>query len=141
MTTRRQNQRQKNWQGMNWLRPEKRLAIYLRDGMACAYCGATVEDGAKLTLDHLDCCCAGGTNGADNLVTACHRCNSSRGKRSIGEFAGALATYLGHGAIAADIEAHVADCASRPIDRTAAKSLIARRGGFSAAVLAAGESA
>lgn len=31
--------RKENWQGMNWCRPATRLAIYLRDGMACTYCG------------------------------------------------------------------------------------------------------
>ncbi|KKK72946.1 hypothetical protein LCGC14_2898780, partial [marine sediment metagenome] len=41
------SRKEKN-QGMNWIRPEKRLAIYLRDGLACCYCGATVEDGTKL---------------------------------------------------------------------------------------------
>jgi 5-methylcytosine-specific restriction endonuclease McrA len=41
------------WQGMNWIRQEKRLAIYLRDGLACGYCGDSVENGAKLSLDHL----------------------------------------------------------------------------------------
>lgn len=35
----------KRTQGMNWIRKDKRLAIYMRDGMACVYCG--------LTLDHL----------------------------------------------------------------------------------------
>ena len=60
-------------QGMNWIRKEKRLAIYLRDGLACCFCGEGVEDGAKLTLDHLTPHSHGGTNGAENLATACHR--------------------------------------------------------------------
>ena len=42
-----------DWQGMNWIRQDKRLAIYLRDGLACAYCGHSVESGASLSLDHL----------------------------------------------------------------------------------------
>ena len=71
---------------MNWIRKEKRLAIYLRDGLACAYCGESVEDGAKLTLDHLKAHNHGGSNDADNLVTCCHRCNSARGKRSWRKF-------------------------------------------------------
>ena len=48
------------YQGMNWLRPEKRLAIYIRDGLACAYCGEGIEDGATLTLDHLIPTCKAG---------------------------------------------------------------------------------
>src|SRR5438128_11454104 len=42
----RESRKVKN-QGMNWIRPEKRLALYLRDGLACCYCGEAVEDGAK----------------------------------------------------------------------------------------------
>ena len=41
------------YQGANWVRREKRLALYLRDGLACVYCGEGVEDGVVLTLDHL----------------------------------------------------------------------------------------
>lgn len=36
--------RNANWQGMNWIRQEKRYAIYLRDGLACVWCKATIED-------------------------------------------------------------------------------------------------
>lgn len=65
-------------QGSKWIRPEKRVAIYLRDGLCCAYCGATQESGALLTLDHVLACELGGTNEATNLVTACLSCNSSK---------------------------------------------------------------
>ena len=34
-------------------RPEKRLAIYLRDDMACIYCGIGIEEAGTLTLDHV----------------------------------------------------------------------------------------
>lgn len=70
-------------QGSKWIRPNKRLAIYLRDGLACAFCGDTVEDGAILTLDHLTACELGGTNDASNLVTCCLSCNSSKQDRTI----------------------------------------------------------
>ena len=39
--------------GGKWIRPDKRLALYLRDGMACCWCGASVEEGEHLTLDHV----------------------------------------------------------------------------------------
>lgn len=65
-------------QGSKWIRPERRLAIYARDGFCCAYCGMTAEEGAQLTLDHLLACELGGTNEASNLVTACLSCNSSK---------------------------------------------------------------
>ena len=75
------------WQGMNWCRPATRLAIYLRDGMACVWCGAGAEDAARLTLDHLRPHTHGGTNVPTNLVTACVTCNSARGAQSVSAFA------------------------------------------------------
>lgn len=84
-------------QGSNWIRKDKRIAIYLRDGMVCVYCGAGVcceslemVEGAEFwdrwdfltktffTLDHVVPCEAGGGNQASNLVTACLSCNSSK---------------------------------------------------------------
>ena len=124
-------ERDKNWNGQNWIRPEKRLAIYLRDGLACAYCGASVEDGAQMTLDHLRPHARGGENHETNLVTACKRCNCSRGKRSVRAFARATAEYLNHGATCEEIERHVRNCARRALPKGEAKKLIARRGSVS----------
>ena len=125
------------WQGMNWIRQEKRLAIYLRDGLACAWCGDSVENGASLTLDHVIPHSNGGRNHESNLVTACERCNKSRGVRNIREFAQAVSMYLNHGVTSEQIEQHVTDCSSRDlkIHKFEAKTLIARRGS-SALVLA-----
>ena len=120
-------------QGMNWIRPEKRLAIYLRDGLACCYCGDTVEDG-KLTLDHLRPYASNGSNAPTNLVTCCAKCNSSRGKRSWKLFAGKVAAYLNHGVTATAIVQHVETTRRRSLDVAAAKTLIGRRGGFTAAL-------
>lgn len=80
--------------GSKWIRPEKRLAIYLRDGFRCVYCdrdlhGAPAE---SVTLDHLDGVHAPGHHGARNLVTACRACNSSRGARRWRAFATPEAT-------------------------------------------------
>lgn len=75
------NRAQRN-QGMNWIRQEKRLAIYLRDGEACTYCGATSATDI-MTLDHLLPHVAGGTNRESNLVTCCKTCNSSRGDMAL----------------------------------------------------------
>ena len=74
------------YQGMNWIRQEKRLAIYIRDGMACAYCGADAET-SQLTLDHVKPFSQGGSNGTNNLITACLICNSRRGTARLCEFA------------------------------------------------------
>jgi hypothetical protein len=126
--------RKANWQGQNWVRPSTRLAIYLRDGLACAYCGAGVEDGAKLTLDHLKPHSKGGTNAPENLVTCCHKCNCSRGDRSVAVFARAVASYVNHGVKAEQIIAHVRATARRALPRAEARALLARRGTVAAVV-------
>ena len=76
--------------GGKWIRADKRLAIYLRDGLACVYCGRGIEgDGfGCLTLDHVRPSSHGGSNDARNLVTACRRCNSRRGVQTVRVFAG-----------------------------------------------------
>ncbi len=119
-----------NWQGMNWIRQDKRLAIYLRDGCACAWCGAKVEDGAQLTLDHIQPHSLGGSNAEGNLVTSCKRCNDSRGARSVSVFAKAVAAYVNHGVQPQAIEDHILACVARPLKayRAEAQALMARRG-------------
>jgi len=132
------SERAKKNQGMNWIAPPKRLALYLRDGLACCYCGATLEDGCRLTLDHLIPHSLGGGNDTTNLVTACLICNSSRGARSVKQFAKKAAAYLNHGITTRQILAHIRATTRRPFDIAAAKDLIARRGGFSAALRSQG---
>jgi hypothetical protein len=123
---------------MNFVRPEKRIAFYLRDGLACAYCGSGIEDGAKLTLDHLAPHSQGGSNAATNLVTACHKCNSSRGARDWRAFAETVAAYLNHGITAEAIINHIETTIQRPLDVPAAKAILANRGGFTAAMQSLG---
>ena len=77
-----------NRNGGKWIRPEKRLAIYIRDGLACVYCSRSGvrEAGqlpARLTLDHLHPRALGGTNHESNLITACRDCNNARHKRAL----------------------------------------------------------
>ncbi len=115
-------------QGMNWISQHKRLAIYMRDGLACAYCGSSVEEGTQLTLDHLTPYSFGGSNHETNLVTCCQKCNSSRGNRDVESFANATAGYLNHGLQGSDILAHIADCTRRKLDTKSAKELVERRG-------------
>jgi len=123
-----------DWQGANWIRRDKRLAIYLRDGCCCAYCGATIEDGAQLTLDHITPHADGGTNRAANLVTCCRRCNTARGVRRVEDFAAATAAYLNHGITAEQILAHIEDCRNRELPRAEARAIIARRPTWTAAL-------
>lgn len=135
-TAKQAGSRNENWLGMNWIRQEKRLAIYLRDGCACAYCGASVEQGAQLSLDHLKPHSKGGSNEATNLVTCCSRCNSSRGNRTVAAFARVTAAYLNNAAKAEDIASHVRKCAKRSLPITEAKVMIERRGSCAAALSA-----
>jgi hypothetical protein len=68
-----------NAAGTKWIRPEKRIRIYARDGWRCLWCGrARHELDEPLTLDHFLSRDAGGSNDASNLLTACFPCNSKR---------------------------------------------------------------
>ncbi len=111
---------------------EKRLALYLRDGMACAWCGAGIEEGAaRLTLDHLVPYSQGGSNEATNLVTCCTLCNSRHPDRNIADFATGVAAYLG---LDPDtILAHIDATRMRTYDTRRAKEIIRQRGGWAAA--------
>ena len=73
-----------------WIRPEKRLAIYLRDSFRCVYCCSDLHsaDPSDITLDHLVPKVDGGTNKETNLVTACRGCNCSRQDQPINRFCG-----------------------------------------------------
>lgn len=122
------------YQGSKWIRREKRLALYVRDGLACVYCGEGIEDGATLSLDHLVPHCDGGSNHETNLVTACKRCNSARAERPVEVFAEAVAGYLNRDVTAAAILAHIETTVARPLDVAAAKTLIAKRGSYAAAL-------
>lgn len=91
-------------QGSKWIRKEKRLAIYERDGWRCVWCRCDVIDGASMqkgfeynpngvraselaTLDHFLGRARGGSNDAANLLTCCASCNAEREDRSALEWA------------------------------------------------------
>ncbi len=69
-----------------WIRDDKREAIYRRDGFACVYCHAADDGGHPHGLDHLTPTSRGGSNEYTNLVTACHRCNSSKRGQTLREY-------------------------------------------------------
>jgi 5-methylcytosine-specific restriction endonuclease McrA len=114
-------------QGSKWIRPAKRVAIYLRDGMACAYCGLHLEAGIVLTLDHVVPCELGGSNEASNLITACLSCNSSKQDRPLGAF---LATLLDRGVDVAHLGERITAHTARDLAPflVAAKASLAARG-------------
>lgn len=129
------------WQGMNWIRQSKRLAIYLRDGLACAWCGTAAEKCVVLTLDHLKPHSKGGTNDETNLVTCCKHCNDSRGNRSLKTFARVVAAYANHGITAEGILAHIKATSKIPLrlHKVEAERMIARRGSVFAAMNSKGK--
>lgn len=94
-------------QGMNWIRLEKRLAIYHRDNFDCIWCRGVFPldlQGYGLTLDHLD---GAGGNGHQNLVTACHWCNTSRNRMPLEDWLKHL-RKLGHRGAQARMRAAIA---------------------------------
>jgi hypothetical protein len=60
------------------LSKKARFEVFKRDGFTCVYCGAHPSETVTLEIDHIHPVSEGGTNDADNLVTACFDCN--RGK-------------------------------------------------------------
>ena len=70
----------------SWIRPEKRLAINLRDGMACAYCGKNLTGAEPSDVTPRPTSSpatsrsptAAAATRPRTLVTACRSCNSSR---------------------------------------------------------------
>ena len=71
------------WNGGKWIRAEKRLALHIRDGFACACCGRDLRNAGpgEIALDHLLARSCGGNNDQTNLVTICRPCNSARGNK------------------------------------------------------------
>jgi 5-methylcytosine-specific restriction endonuclease McrA len=111
--------------GSKWIRPTTRLAIYIRDGFSCVYCERSIEDDAEclLSLDHVVPHARGGSHLPSNLLTACLRCNSKRGSKSIQRFVHSLWTTENAMSILARARARV----RRKIPRQQAREMIAQR--------------
>jgi 5-methylcytosine-specific restriction endonuclease McrA len=112
-----------NAHGSKWIRPEKRLAIYARDGFACVYCGAN-EGESPLTLDHVLAREMGGTHNADNLVTCCFSCNSSKQDVPMRTW---FATLRARGIDTSRLSIRIRTHLARPIDMNVGKQLRAAR--------------
>jgi 5-methylcytosine-specific restriction endonuclease McrA len=123
-----------------WITAHKKLAIVMRDHEQCAYCGVDVTTlaAADVTLDHLIprsilaeinermpdspvellgvvTLVSSKPNDARNLVVACRPCNSSRGAKTLGDFApgGALI--------------RIAQLIQKPLNTALAKEILANR--------------
>ena len=68
--------------GGHWISPERRSALYERDGHRCYLCGNQVASSGDVnadnyaTLDHVVPRAHGGTDDDNNLMTCCRKCNS-----------------------------------------------------------------
>ena len=126
-TTARPDRKTMN-QGQNWISQAKRLAIYMRDGFACCYCGRGVEEkGLVLTLEHIVPYSKGGALlDPINLITACRSCNSARGNKALTSYVKANAEKWGRHAdcVLSYIRRHRA----MPINTKASKAMIDERG-------------
>jgi HNH endonuclease len=114
------------WQGHHWIRDDKRLAIWLRDGLKCVYCQSTAVP-TDACVEHVHAFERGGSNHQSNLVTSCQRCNSRKGDLPLRRFA----RRIGGDVEGMDeIVARVARFTSRQLRpyRIKAKQLIARHG-------------
>jgi hypothetical protein len=129
--------RNDNWQGGKWCRPATRLAIYLRDGLACLWCGEGVEHGVTLSLDHFHTVKKTGEadNSPTNLFTSCTRCNSRRGARTVTEFARGVAAYVNGGVTPEQILKGINAARKRVLPREQAREILKLRGTVRAALL------
>lgn len=69
--------------GSKWITPQRRHAIYRRDGKRCLWCNGK----GKKTLDHFTPRSLGGNDATENLLTACMNCNRKRGNQTALAFA------------------------------------------------------
>ena len=108
-----------------WIRPEKRYAIYARDGFRCGYCTRDLSQVSRVVerqLDHIDATVLGYTkggqairnNGQANLVTACATCNASKADIAFATF---VARFAG-------AEARIGRLVKQPIDVAAARIVL-----------------
>lgn len=59
-----------------------RFDVFKRDRFTCVYCGATPPN-VLLQVDHVVAVANGGSNGIDNLVTACQPCNLGKSDKPL----------------------------------------------------------
>jgi 5-methylcytosine-specific restriction endonuclease McrA len=73
----------------SWVRPARRMSIYLRDGFCCLLCGADLHraPASWITLDHITPQQDAKDNSPANLFTCCKGCNCRRQNAALEQFA------------------------------------------------------
>lgn len=72
----------------------KRDFLYYRDHGICVYCEKTLESYHEVTYDHVVPLSRGGSNGWENIVSACTSCNNRKGNHMpAGEWKPKLSPY------------------------------------------------
>jgi 5-methylcytosine-specific restriction endonuclease McrA len=84
----RKSRNGKHQKGGRWARKSLRLAVYMRDGFTCLFCGADLHEveARDITLDHIIPQSKGGTNESKNLGTSCLRCKCSKQDKDLADF-------------------------------------------------------
>ncbi len=118
-----------NKNGSKWIRPEKRLAIYLRDGFSCVVCGKAADDGHVLSLDHVVPRVDSGTNDSSNLVTLCCGCNSSKQHKDLKQW-----LIERDSNTASKLYARIQTQVAKSVNVAAGKDILATRKNFALAV-------
>lgn len=124
MPSLKENGKRLNGKGSGWLPRWKRLAIYLRDGFTCGYCGKNLRKAhpREVTLDHLKPQCKGGTHHESNLITACLSCNSRRQHMVWTAF-----IALSHPAMYAELSTRIRRIRRHALNKELAKDLLKAR--------------
>lgn len=110
-----------------FVRQDLRLAVYIRDNFQCQWCMALGRD-VTLSLDHIKPRSKDGQHHAGNLVTACIRCNTVRGNRSVAKFARVVAAYVNGGTTVKEILARIRHACYKQLPRDEAKVLVQKYG-------------
>lgn len=67
---------------MGYKKPGVKQRVLARDGYRCRYCGRRGH-AAALSVDHIIAAARGGSHAQRDLVTACRRCNGTKGNRRL----------------------------------------------------------
>lgn len=64
---------------------QKRIMVANKYHWHCAYCGVKLSTDT-LVIDHIIPRASGGNNDVNNLFPSCHKCNSSKGTKTVEQF-------------------------------------------------------